>query len=55
MQNLQKNMSHYDFELIPCKSHEEAVEGSSIITVCTAARKHDCTDNGSKKECISTV
>ena len=41
MQKFQKNMSHYDFELIPCKSHEEAVEGSSIITVCTAARKHE--------------
>ncbi len=40
MQRFANNMQHYDVELIPCKSNEEAVKGADIITVCTACKDH---------------
>ena len=40
MKRFERNMSAYDFELIPCSSNEEAVKGADIITVCTACKAH---------------
>ncbi|MBK2124050.1 ornithine cyclodeaminase [Fangia hongkongensis] len=40
MERFYKNMSVYDFELVPCSSNEEAVKGADIITVCTACKAH---------------
>ena len=40
MQRFTKNMQHYNFELIPCSSNEEAVNGADVVTVCTACKDH---------------
>lgn len=40
MQRFMRNISSYDFELVPCASNEEVVQGADIVTVCTACKQH---------------
>ncbi len=40
MQRFMHNMRAYNFELIACKSNEEAVREADIVTVCTACKQH---------------
>ncbi|WP_204723380.1 ornithine cyclodeaminase [Fastidiosibacter lacustris] len=40
MCRFEKNMQTYNFELVPCKSNEEAIKGADIVTVCTACKAH---------------
>jgi ornithine cyclodeaminase len=40
MKRFERNMAPYGFELVPCDSNEQAVQGADIITVCTACKAH---------------